>query len=109
MSLRQNRLSGETAASPRSHRPMNTHPLPIVCLLFATAALGGCGSTAESNADEEALGQDEQAFSEPNCINADPNSGGSFFGFMFPRVDVAAPYTNPKCGASWAAYVARAT
>src|SRR4051794_2434896 len=87
------------------------------CLLFVAAAASGCGSSANLAADSEDLGGVEQAFSEPNCINALPNSDGEFSGTRNPdgtftgemfATLVTAPYTNPKCGDAWAGQVNRA-
>jgi len=81
---------------------------------LVTAVSSGCGSSANPNADGEALGEIDQAFSEPNCINALPNTDGSLPGGQNPDGTYTgemggefapAPYTNPKCGGAWVAQV----
>jgi hypothetical protein len=86
---------------------MTKQPLPIVrlVLLFGAAVSSACATNID--ADGETVGQTEQAFGEPNCINATANAGASFTG-SFGDVVVNAPYSNSRCGGSWVASVSHA-
>jgi len=91
--------------------------LSTVGLLFIAALSGACGSDATLASDGEGIGDVEQAFAEPNCVNALPNNDGdipwgrnpdgTWTGQMGGSRAIA-PYANPKCTAAWVAQVNKA-
>jgi hypothetical protein len=93
---------------------MKARLLSAGCLLLVASVSSGCGSSANSDADGEVLGEVDQAFSESNCAYALPNTDGIIpegrnpdgtnTGEL-PWAIAQAPYTNPKCGGAWVAQV----